>query len=86
MATKIGINGFGRIGRNLFRAAWERGLDIDFVAVNDITDTRTLAAPAASAYEAKRRTSSCISPIKLMRRLRERDEPPEPRAYFGVSR
>ncbi len=43
MAVKVGINGFGRIGRNLFRAAWERNLDIDFVAVNDITDAGTLA-------------------------------------------
>jgi glyceraldehyde 3-phosphate dehydrogenase len=42
MATKVGINGFGRIGRNVFRAALGRG-DIDFVAVNDITDTGTLA-------------------------------------------
>src|SRR5215208_2520296 len=43
MAVKAGINGFGRIGRNLFRAAKERGADIDWVAVNDITDTKTLA-------------------------------------------
>ena len=43
MSVKVGINGFGRIGRNMFRAAWERGLDIDFVAVNDITDSHTLA-------------------------------------------
>lgn len=42
MGIKVGINGFGRIGRNVFRAALSRG-DIDFVAVNDITDTRTLA-------------------------------------------
>ncbi|MFP5261760.1 MAG: type I glyceraldehyde-3-phosphate dehydrogenase [Blastocatellia bacterium] len=42
MAIKVGINGFGRIGRNIFRAAMGRG-DIDFVAVNDITDTKTLA-------------------------------------------
>jgi glyceraldehyde 3-phosphate dehydrogenase len=42
MGIKVGINGFGRIGRNIFRAAMNRG-DIDFVAVNDITDTRTLA-------------------------------------------
>ena len=42
MAIKVGINGFGRIGRNIFRAAMGRG-DIDFVAVNDITDTNTLA-------------------------------------------
>jgi len=43
MAVKVGINGFGRIGRNLFRAAHAAGADLDFVAVNDITDTETLA-------------------------------------------
>jgi glyceraldehyde 3-phosphate dehydrogenase (phosphorylating) len=43
MAVKIGINGFGRIGRNFFRAAKKRGVDFDFVAVNDITDPKTLA-------------------------------------------
>jgi glyceraldehyde 3-phosphate dehydrogenase len=43
MAVKVGINGFGRIGRNLFRAAHAAGADLDFVAVNDITDTATLA-------------------------------------------
>ena len=42
MAIKVGINGFGRIGRNVFRAAMGNS-DIDFVAVNDITDTATLA-------------------------------------------
>ena len=42
MAVKIGINGFGRIGRNIFRTALGDG-DIEFVAVNDITDTKTLA-------------------------------------------
>ncbi len=43
MAAKIGINGFGRIGRLVFRANLERGKDIDIVAVNDITDAATLA-------------------------------------------
>jgi glyceraldehyde 3-phosphate dehydrogenase len=43
MPTKVGINGFGRIGRNLFRAAFERQVDVEFVAVNDITDAHTLA-------------------------------------------
>ena len=43
MTVKVGINGFGRIGRNLFRAAKERGADIEFVGVNDITDPTTLA-------------------------------------------
>ncbi|HEY1360494.1 MAG TPA: type I glyceraldehyde-3-phosphate dehydrogenase [Thermoleophilaceae bacterium] len=43
MALRVGINGFGRIGRNVFRAAHARGADIDWVGVNDITDTETLA-------------------------------------------
>jgi glyceraldehyde 3-phosphate dehydrogenase len=43
MALKAGINGFGRIGRNVFRAAHAQGADIDWVGVNDITDTKTLA-------------------------------------------
>ena len=42
MAVKVGINGFGRIGRNVVRAALGRD-DLEFVAVNDLTDTRTLA-------------------------------------------
>jgi glyceraldehyde 3-phosphate dehydrogenase len=42
MGIKVGINGFGRIGRNVLRASL-KGRDIDFVAVNDITDTRTLS-------------------------------------------
>ena len=43
MAVKVGVNGFGRIGRNFFRAARKKGADIEFVAVNDITDPKTLA-------------------------------------------
>jgi glyceraldehyde 3-phosphate dehydrogenase len=43
MALRAGINGFGRIGRNVFRAAHARAADIEWVAVNDITDTETLA-------------------------------------------
>src|SRR3954468_8461693 len=43
MAVKVGINGFGRIGRNVFRAGFARNADIDWVGVNDITDTTTLA-------------------------------------------
>jgi glyceraldehyde 3-phosphate dehydrogenase len=43
MAVKIGINGFGRIGRNFLRAARAKGADFDFVSVNDITDPGTLA-------------------------------------------
>ena len=43
MAVKVGINGFGRIGRNLFRAAYEAGSDLEFVAVNDLIDAETIA-------------------------------------------
>jgi glyceraldehyde 3-phosphate dehydrogenase len=42
MATKIGINGFGRIGRNVFQAAMNNP-DVEIVATNDLTDTKTLA-------------------------------------------
>jgi glyceraldehyde 3-phosphate dehydrogenase len=43
MAIRVGINGFGRIGRQVVRAAKEQGADLDFIAVNDLTDTKTLA-------------------------------------------
>ena len=43
MAVKVGINGFGRIGRNLFRAAHAADADLEFVAVNDLVDTETIA-------------------------------------------
>ncbi|HMS03545.1 MAG TPA: type I glyceraldehyde-3-phosphate dehydrogenase [Gemmatimonadaceae bacterium] len=44
MAIRVGINGFGRIGRQVLRAAKQQGVaDLDFVAVNDLTDTTTLA-------------------------------------------
>ena len=43
MTVKVGINGFGRIGRNFFRAVAKSGADVDIVSVNDITDPATLA-------------------------------------------
>jgi glyceraldehyde 3-phosphate dehydrogenase (phosphorylating) len=44
MTTRVGINGFGRIGRQVLRAAKQQGVaDLEFVAVNDLTDTKTLA-------------------------------------------
>ena len=43
MTIRVGINGFGRIGRNFFRAALDRGADIQLVGVNDLTDNATLA-------------------------------------------
>ncbi len=43
MSVKVGINGFGRIGRNFLRAVRQTGAEVDFVGVNDITDAKTLA-------------------------------------------
>ncbi|MEA2192980.1 MAG: hypothetical protein QOI73_3101, partial [Solirubrobacteraceae bacterium] len=43
MPVRVGINGFGRIGRNVFRAAQAADADIEWVAVNDLTDNATLA-------------------------------------------
>jgi glyceraldehyde 3-phosphate dehydrogenase len=43
MSVRVGINGFGRIGRNFFRSARKRGADVEIVAVNDLGDARTMA-------------------------------------------
>jgi glyceraldehyde 3-phosphate dehydrogenase len=43
MSVRVGINGFGRIGRNVFRAAYEQGADIEWLAVNDLVDPKTIA-------------------------------------------
>ena len=43
VTVRVGINGFGRIGRNFFRAALEQGADIEIVGVNDLTDNHTLS-------------------------------------------
>ncbi len=43
MPVRVGINGFGRIGRNVFRAAYERGADIEWLGINDIVDPKTIA-------------------------------------------
>jgi glyceraldehyde 3-phosphate dehydrogenase len=43
MAVRVGINGFGRIGRNFFRSARKTGADVDLIAVNDLGDTPTMA-------------------------------------------
>jgi glyceraldehyde 3-phosphate dehydrogenase len=42
MSVRVGINGFGRIGRNVFRAGCESGADVEWVAVNDIVDPKTM--------------------------------------------
>ena len=56
MALKAGINGFGRIGRNVFRAAHARGADIDWVGVNDLTDTEDARPPAQVRLDPRARS------------------------------
>src|SRR5260370_324036 len=68
MAVRVGINGFGRIGRNVFRAAQENDPDVEIVAVNDITDQKTLA-PLLKYGPGHGR------PTRLLRRARARPAP-----------
>ena len=43
MSVRVGINGFGRIGRNFFRASLREGVDVDLIAVNDLGDANQMA-------------------------------------------
>ncbi|MGI8667131.1 MAG: type I glyceraldehyde-3-phosphate dehydrogenase [Jatrophihabitans sp.] len=80
MTVRVGINGFGRIGRNFFRAVQASGADIEVVAVNDLTDNKTLAHllkydsilgrfPAEVSYDEQ----NIIVGGKSIRALEERD-------------
>ena len=88
---KVGINGFGRIGRNLFRAAYEAGTDLDFVAVNDITDNETLAhllkydsVLGRFPGEVEARGESIVVDGKEIRVFEERDPAQLPWGDLGV--
>ena len=83
MPVRVGINGFGRIGRNVFRAAHESGADVEIVAVNDITDNETLAhllkydsvyGPFPGTVEATRRRR-CTSTAARSARSRSATRP-----------
>ncbi|WP_066588240.1 type I glyceraldehyde-3-phosphate dehydrogenase [Cellulomonas timonensis] len=91
MTIRVGINGFGRIGRNFYRAILASGADIDVVAVNDLTDNKTLAhllkydsvlgrLPAEVTFD----ESSIIVDGKAIRALEERDPALLPWAELGV--
>ena len=72
MAVKIGINGFGRIGRNYLRAALAQGADLEIVAVNDLTDNKTLAHllkydSVTGRLDATSRTTTTPSPSAARR-------------------
>jgi glyceraldehyde 3-phosphate dehydrogenase len=58
MSVRVGINGFGRIGCNVFRAEQESPADVEILAVNDITDIETLARPLK--YESVYRPNRCV--------------------------
>jgi glyceraldehyde 3-phosphate dehydrogenase len=91
MPVRVGINGFGRIGRNVFRAAHESDADIEIVAVNDITDAATLAhllkydsvyGPFAGTVE--QTDSGLLVDGREVRVLAERDPAQLPWGDLGV--
>jgi glyceraldehyde 3-phosphate dehydrogenase len=91
MAIKVGINGFGRIGRLLFRAAIERNANIDFLAVNDITDSKTLAhllkydsVHGRAPFPVEADKDGIIVKGKKIRTLMERDPAKLPWKDMGV--
>ncbi len=90
MAIKVGINGFGRIGRNVFRAALD-DKEIDIVAANDITDTRTLAhllkydsVLGNLPHEVKAEGNAISASGKSFKVLSERDPAKLPWKELGV--
>ena len=91
MAVKVAINGFGRIGRCVFRAALERGLDIEFVAINDLTDASTLAhllkwdsVHGRSSFEVSADSDYLVVDDKKIRVLAEKDPSSLPWNELGV--
>jgi glyceraldehyde 3-phosphate dehydrogenase len=91
MPVRVGINGFGRIGRNLFRAAHSQGADIEWVAVNDLTDSKTLAhllkydsilGPYPGTVEVT--DEGIVVDGKLLKVLAERDPANLPWGEIGV--
>jgi glyceraldehyde 3-phosphate dehydrogenase len=91
MPMKVGINGFGRIGRLLYRAAIERNANIDFVAVNDITDAKTLthllkydSIHGRAPFPVEASTDGIIVKGKKIRTLMERDPAKLPWKDLGV--
>ncbi|MFH1519708.1 MAG: type I glyceraldehyde-3-phosphate dehydrogenase [Candidatus Omnitrophota bacterium] len=92
MGVKVGINGFGRIGRLVLRSALERGeSDLDFVAVNDLTDAATLAYLlkydsnfGILSKEVKAEGNSFVIDGKPVKVLSERDPAKLPWADLGV--
>ena len=80
MTVKVGINGFGRIGRNFLRAALEQQADIQIVGVNDLTDNATLANlikydSIGGVTLTSRRTNRHLATTPSRRRARSKNIP-----------
>ncbi|MEC9492206.1 type I glyceraldehyde-3-phosphate dehydrogenase [Flexistipes sp.] len=91
MSVKVAINGFGRIGRCAFRAAVEKAMDIDFVAINDLTDAATLAhllqydsVHSKAGFEVDYTDDSIIVNGKKIKVLAEKDPSNLPWKDLGV--
>src|SRR5256886_9230125 len=91
VTIRVGINGFGRIGRNFFRAALERGADIQLVGVNDLTDNATLAhllkydsILGRLPYEVKATADEITVAGKTFKSLAERDPSKLPWGDLGA--
>jgi len=91
MTVKVAINGFGRIGRLLYRAALETKADINFVAVNDLTDAKTLAhllkydsVHGKAPFDVKAKEKAIIVNGKELQVLSERDPAKLPWKELGV--
>jgi glyceraldehyde 3-phosphate dehydrogenase len=91
MGVRVGINGFGRIGRNFFRSARERGADLEIVAVNDLGDAKTMAhllkydsvlGPLGTEVEAG--DGAIVVDGEELRLLNERDPASLPWERLGV--
>jgi glyceraldehyde 3-phosphate dehydrogenase len=91
MSVRVGINGFGRIGRNVFRAAYERQAEIEWLAVNDLVDPKTIAhllkydstyGPFPGKVEAS--ATGLVIDGKEIRVLAERDPAALPWAELGA--
>src|SRR3954471_9639491 len=91
VTVRVGINGFGRIGRNFYRAALAQGADIELVGVNDLTDNTTLAhllkydsILGRLPYEVKATADEITVAGKTFKSLAERDPSKLPWADLGA--
>ena len=91
MSVKVGINGFGRIGRCTFRAIIQRGLNVEIVGINDLTDTKTLAhllkydsVHGIAPFEVQADTDGIIVNGKKIRITAEKDPAKLPWKEFGA--